>query len=312
MERPKVVIIIGPTGVGKSRLALEIGEEFGCEIVSADSMQVYRYMDIGTGKPTLEERQRVKHHLIDIVNPDQPFHAGLYRNLGRMVIEELYKNRIPILVVGGTGLYIKALTQGLCSLPKIDHFIRERLKEEAERKGSDFLYKRLQNVDPETARRLHPHDLMRIIRALEIYDSTGIPISFFHGQHRFGERPFDYLKIGLIMDRERLYSRIDRRVDHMIELGFLNEVKRLLDMGYGSGLKPMQSLGYKHMIKFLNKEVGWNEALREMKRDTRHYAKRQWIWFKADPEIYWRDESLDRKRIFQEIRSFLKEEGSQS
>jgi tRNA dimethylallyltransferase len=307
--RPRVVILLGPTGMGKSGLLIEIAEALGGEIISADSMQVYRYMDIGTAKPTPEEQKKVRHHLIDLVTPDQPFHAGLYRAFGRKAIDQLDKGGKPIWVVGGTGLYIKALTQGLFPSPKIDPVVRERLRQEAKEKGEAFLYQRLTRVDPETASHLHPHDLFRMIRALEVFDSTGVPISFFRDQHRFGERPYRTLKIGLEMDRKALYRRIEERVDRMIERGFLQEVKGLMEMGYGSELKPMQSLGYKQMVQFLSKKMGWDEAVRQMKRDTRHYAKRQWTWFKADPEICWRDVSIDRERIFLEVKSFLKEEG---
>ena len=306
-KRPRVVIILGPTGTGKSRLAIELAEEFGGEIINADSMQVYRYMDIGTAKPTREERKRVTHHLIDIVTPDQPFHAGLYRTLGRKIIDVLHGHQKPIWVVGGTGLYIKSLTQGLFASPKIDPEIREHLKQEAKVKGADLLYQRLREVDPKTASKLHPHDLVRTIRALEVFDATGIPISFFREQHRFGERPYLTLKMGVETNREELYRRIEERVDRMIEQGFLQEVEGLLEMGYGAELNPMQSLGYKQMVQFIRKEIGWVEAVREMKKDTRHYAKRQWTWFASDPEVSWRDAGIDRKTIFREVRSFLKE-----
>ena len=309
MERPRVVILLGPTGVGKSKLVIELAEELGGEIVSADSMQVYRYMDIGTAKPTLDEQKRVRHHLIDLVTPDQSFHADLYRTLARKAIDQLYKNGKPIWVVGGTGLYIKVLTQGLFAHPKIDPNVRKKLKREAEEKGEAFLYQQLKRVDPKTASQIHPRDLFRTIRALEVFDSTGIPISFFREQHRFGERPYLTLKIGLETKRETLYRRIEQRVDQMIERGFLQEVKRLMEMGYGPELKPMQSLGYKQMVQFLSKEIEWTEAVRLIKRDTRHYAKRQWTWFKADPEVCWRDESMDRQRILLEITSFLGGEG---
>jgi tRNA dimethylallyltransferase len=308
-DRPRVVILLGPTGVGTSKLGIELAEVLGGEIISADSMQVYRYMDIGTAKPTPEEQRRVRHHLIDLVTPNQPFHAGLYRALGRKAIDQLDKDGKSIWVVGGTGLYIKALTQGLFPSPKIDPVVRERLRQEAKEKGEAFLYQRLKRVDPETASHLHPHDLFRMIRALEVFDSTGVPISFFRDQHRFGEKPYRTLKIGLEMDRKALYRRIEERVDRMIERGFLQEVKGLMEMGYGSELKPMQSLGYKQMVQFLSKKMGWDEAVRQMKRDTRHYAKRQWTWFKADPEICWRDVSIGREKIFLEIKSFLREEG---
>jgi tRNA dimethylallyltransferase len=309
MERPRIVILLGPTGVGKSKLVIELAEELGGEIVSADSMQVYRYMDIGTAKPTLDEQKKVRHHLIDLVTPDQPFHAGLYRILARKTIDQLHKSRKPIWVVGGTGLYIKALVQGLFTHPKIDPNVRRKLKQEAEEKGKVFLSERLKRVDPKTASQLHPHDLFRTIRALEVYDSTGIPISFFRDQHRFGERPYLTLKIGLEISRENLYRRIEERVDQMIERGFLQEVRGLIEMGYGPELKPMQSLGYKQMVQFLSREIGWTEAVGQTKRDTRNYAKRQWTWFRADPEVCWRDESIDRQKIVVEIMSFLERGG---
>jgi tRNA dimethylallyltransferase len=308
MERPRIVILLGPTGVGKSKLVIELAEGFGGEVVSADSMQVYRYMDIGTAKPTLDEQKRVRHHLIDVVTPDQAFHAGLYRTLARKTIDQLVKSGKPIWVVGGTGLYIKVLTQGLFSQPKMDPDVRKKLKQEATEKGEVFLYERLKGVDPETASHIHPHDLYRTVRALEVFESTGIPISFFREQHCFGERPYHSLKIGLETNRETLYHRIDERVDRMIERGFLQEVKELMEMGYGRELKPMQSLGYREMVQFLLKEIGWNETLNLMKRDTRRYAKRQWTWFKADREVRWWDESSDRERMLLEIRSFLGEE----
>src|SRR4030042_1265882 len=288
MDRPRVVIVLGPTGAGKSQLAIEWAEELGGEIVSADSMQVYRYMDIGTAKPSLDDQKRVRHHLIDLVAPNQPFHAALYRTLGRKTVDQLFQNKKHIWVVGGTGLYIKTLIQGLFSSPKIEPHVRESLKQEAMEKGSSALYERLKNVDPQTSFHLHPNGLFRIVRALEVFDSTGIPISFYREQHCFGERPYTTFKIGLEMNRDTLYRRIEERADRTLEKGLLQEVEGLMEMGYGPELKPMQSLGYKQMVQFLLKKIGWDEAVSQLKRDTRHYARRQWTWFKADPEIHWR------------------------
>jgi tRNA dimethylallyltransferase len=309
-DRPRVVILLGPTGAGKSDLAMEWAEALGGEIISADSMQVYRYMDIGTGKPTLADQRRVRHHLIDLVFPDQPFHASLYRTLGRKKIDQLFEERKPIWVVGGTGLYIKTLTQGIFSSPRIDPRVRESLRQEASEGGAGVLYERLKKVDIQAASRLHPNDLFRIIRALEVFDSTGVPISFYREQHGFGERPYLTLKIGLGMNRDKLFRRIDERVDQMIEEGLLREVESLMEMGYGPQLKPMQSLGYKEMVQFLLKEIGWDEAVRRMKRDTRRYAKRQRTWFKADPEVHWWDESADRRELFLNIQSFWGRRGA--
>jgi tRNA dimethylallyltransferase len=305
-HRPRLVIILGPTGVGKSRTALDLAEELGGDIISADSMQVYQYMDIGTDKPSPEDRKRVPHHLIDLVLPDQPFHAGLYRALGRRAIEQLTDRGRASLVVGGTGLYIKTLIYGLFHCPPIDPGVRERLKREGEKQGGDFLYQRLVEVDPNTAARLHSHDLFRVVRALEVFESTGVPISFYREQHCFGDNPYSLLKIGLETHREELYRRIEERVDRMMERGFLEEVERLMEMGYGPQLKPMQSLGYKQLIQVLLKKMDRGEAIRQIKRDTRHYAKRQWTWFKMDPDVRWFDESSDREKIFQAVSSFLK------
>jgi tRNA dimethylallyltransferase len=308
-DRSRLVIILGPTGVGKSRMALDLAEKWEGEIISADSMQIYKYMDIGTDKPSPGDQKRVRHHLIDLVLPDQPFHAGLYRTLGRRVIEQLSGRGKVCFVVGGTGLYIKTLTCGLFHGLPIEPEVRERLKREGEEKGSIFLYQRLTEVDPNTAARLHSHDLFRIVRALEVFESTGAPISFFREQHRFGDTPYSLLKLGLETDRGELYRRIEERVDRMMERGFLEEVERLMEMGYGAQLKPMQSLGYKQLIQVLLKKMDPGEAIRQIKRDTRHYAKRQWTWFKSDPEVRWCDESSDRERIFQAVSAFLKRGG---
>ena len=231
-------------------------------------------------------------------------HSPLYRTLGRKTVDQLFQEGKPIWVVGGTGLYIKTLTQGLFNSPKIDPQVRESLRQEAKEKGAGALYERLKKVDFQTASHLHPNDLFRIIRALEVFDSTGAPISFYREQHRFGETPYHTLKIGLEVNRDKLFRRIDERVDQMLEKGFLKEVEGLMEMGYGPELKPMQSLGYKQMGQFLRKELGWDEAVRQMKRDTRHYARRQWTWFKADPDVHWWNESTDRREILLKIKSF--------
>jgi tRNA dimethylallyltransferase len=284
---PKIVVICGPTAGGKSAVALELASEFGAEVINADSMQVYTYMDIGTAKPSPEERKLVRHHLIDILYPDEEFSAALFREAAQQAIADVEARGRTAMVVGGTGLYIKALTSGLIRGGEVDPAIRARLRAEAQGQGREGLYRRLQTVDPVTAARLHPHDTYRVIRALEVYERTGSPISAMRQRHQFQEGPYQVLTIGLLRGREELYQRIDARVDEMITRGLKQEVQRLLDRGYSPRLKTMQSLGYKQMVAHLQGEHDLAEAVRLMKRDTRRYAKRQLTWFKADPQIHW-------------------------
>jgi tRNA dimethylallyltransferase len=286
-KKPKAVIICGATGIGKTGFAIELAKKFKGEIIGADSMQVYRHMDIGTAKPTPKERSMVAHHMVDVVDPGESFDAETYAAMAfQKVLDLTDRDTIPF-VVGGTGLYIKSLVFGLFDADPADPVIRNRLKEEAELKGSLFLHQKLGNCDPETAAKLHVNDTYRIIRALEIYEVTGIPISEYHRHHRFKSHRLDTLSFCLQMDRDRLYERIDARVDEMIQAGLLDEVKQLLDAGYSSALKSMQSIGYRHMVEFLTGHMAWEEAVRTLKRDTRRYAKRQMTWFRADPEIIW-------------------------
>lgn len=288
-NKPKIVVIGGPTAIGKTTVGIELAEKFGGEIVSADSMQVYKRMDIGTAKPTPEEVARVSHHLIDVVEPDEPFDAVQYSTLARETVLDLdNRGKIPF-IVGGTGLYIKALLHGLYPSQPVDPQIRERLKAEADEHGCEILHARLQQIDPETATRLHPNDTYRILRALETVESTGMSISQHHREHGFSDAPFESLKIGLQMDRQQLYDRINRRVDLMLENGLLDEVKGLLDRGYTASLKSMQSIGYHHMTDYIEKRLEWDEAVRTLKRDTRRFAKRQLTWFRADPDIIWKE-----------------------
>ena len=288
-KKPKIVIICGPTGIGKTSVAVELARHFNGQIIGADSMQVYRYMDIGTAKPTAEEQARVVHHMIDIIGPDESFDAARYAELAGMKIFELDRQKITPFVVGGTGLYIKALLHGLFDAEVFDADVRRRLKQEADAHGIKCLHERLGRLDPESAKRLHPNDSYRIIRALEVVETTGKPISRYHREHGFSEQPFQALKIALNTDRAVLYARINERVDAMIAAGFLEEVKSLLARGYSANLKSMQSIGYRHMVDFIDGRLSWAECVRTLKRDHRRYAKRQLTWFGADPEIIWKE-----------------------
>jgi len=286
-DKSKVIVICGPTGSGKTAAAIELAVRFNAQIISADSMQVYRYMDIGTAKPTPAEQRRVRHHLIDVVAPDEPFNAARYADLARDLISRLQTDGIIPFVVGGTGLYIKALLKGLFPVKPVDPALRSRLEKDAAAHGPAALHRRLADCDPETAGRIHPNDTYRLLRALEVYELTGQSISRFQSVHGFSEKPYSVLKIGLDRDRIELYERINGRVDSMIAAGLLQEVKNLIDRGYASTLKSMQSIGYRHMVDFIQGRLLWPEALRTLKRDTRRYAKRQLTWFKADNEVNW-------------------------
>ena len=284
---PPVILLAGPTAVGKTQLALEIAHRLGTEIINCDSMQVYRYMEIGTAKPTPEERALVPHHLLDVADPDETFDAARYAELARPVIESLQNRGKMPLVVGGTGLYMKVLTRGICPAAPRDPAVREQLRRELEEHGLGRLHQELGRVDPEAGRRLHPHDRQRVLRALEVQRLTGIPLSCWQSQHRFQQTIYRTVKIFLYRDRNVLYERINRRVRQMLEQGLVAEVRRLLAMGYGPELKSMQAVGYKQLAAHLLGACPLASAVSDMERATRHYARRQLTWFRGDPEFHW-------------------------
>ena len=284
---PRLVVIVGPTASGKSSLAFRLARLFQGEILSADSVQVYRKMDIGTAKPSPAERKLVPHHLIDIRAPDQDYNAALFREQADPIIRRLQQSGSPIFVVGGTGLYLKALTRGLFPGPGADPRLRQNLKERAARDGIPSLHRELADLDPAAASRIQPGDLFRIVRALEVYLQTQRPISQFHATHGFQDRIYEVLKIGLAWEREELYRRIEKRVEEMIAAGWVEEVRALLNEGYSRSLKSMKSLGYRHLASHLCGEGGLADAIALIKRDTRRFAKRQLTWFRADGAIHW-------------------------
>jgi tRNA dimethylallyltransferase len=288
-KQSKAIVICGPTGIGKTTFAIDLAEAFQGEIIGADSMQIYRQMDIGTAKPTPDERAKIVHHMVDIVDPDEPFDAESYAKRAMDIIKSLADRQILPVVAGGTGLYIKALEYGLFDAPPVDNALRERLKTEAQNLGTEALLQRLKQVDPVTAEKVHPNDTYRITRALEIFKLTGLPISAKQRRHQFQEKRLNTLKLGLKMERQALYDRIDRRVDMMISNGLLDEVRELQKSGYSADLKSMQSIGYRHMADYLAGQLDWSRAIETLKRDTRRYAKRQFTWFRADNEIVWID-----------------------
>jgi len=284
---PRMVILVGPTAAGKTEAAIRAAGDVGGEIVSADSMQVYRYLDIGTAKPDRVQQSVVPHHCINLVDPDRAFNASLYIEEAERVIDGLHLRNVPIFVVGGTGLYIKALLGGLFDGPPADEALRAFYKREASIRGKGYLHDQLKKKDPKAAAVIDPNDAARTIRALEVIDLTGVSIIDQQSRHRFSRMRYTCLKIGLTMEREALFERIDRRTDQMIEAGLVEEVRSLLDRGYAPELKSLQALGYKHIVNYLRGLCGLEEAVRLIKRDTRHYAKRQMTWFKADREVDW-------------------------
>ncbi|HTN72917.1 MAG TPA: tRNA (adenosine(37)-N6)-dimethylallyltransferase MiaA [Methylomirabilota bacterium] len=303
--KPKIIILLGPTAVGKSDVALELAVEVNAEIINADSQQVYRYMNIGTAKPSPAVRERVPHHLIDIVDPDEEFNVAVFRQMAQENIEAIRRRKKNVIVCGGTGLYLKALTRGLFSGPKEEPKIRRALEAEIESSGLISLYRRLERFDPKATSWIHPHDRQRIIRALEVYDLTGKPISLWQKEHAFSENAFDALKLGLNRDRAELYELINRRCESMIQEGFLEEVRGLAEKGYGLDLKPMQSVGYRHMGLVLNGAMSLDKASELMKRDTRRLAKRQLTWFRQDREIRWFHPDAERQGIREAVGVFL-------
>ena len=303
--KPKIVIVLGPTAVGKTELALAVAPKVNAEIVNADSQQVYRYLDIGTGKPSKPERERVRHHLIDVVNPDEDFNAARYRQLAAASIDEIHKRGAKVLVSGGTGLYLKALTGGLFSGPGQDTELRANLEREIAQIGLAALYDRLIAIDPGANTKIHPNDRQRIIRALEVYQSTGRPLSEWQNEHRFQEEAFQVLKIGLERARAELYDLINRRSESMIRAGLLDEVRGLMERGYELDLKPLRSVGYRQMGEVIEGIKGLPEAMAEMKQETRRLAKRQLTWFRSDPEIRWFHPEKQEREIGELVQAFL-------
>ncbi len=303
-KKSKVVAICGPTGIGKTSLSLELARAFNGSIVGADSMQIYRYMDIGTAKPDAGERAVAPHYLIDVAEPDEVFDAARFANQGREAIDHILAEGRQPFVVGGTGFYLKALLYGLFAARKVPREILDRLNQEAAEKGIQPLYDRLVVHDPAAAARIHINDAYRVIRALAVFEATGKPMSEFQQAHQFQDSPFHCLKICLYTARETLYERINQRVDQMVAAGFLEEVKNLRDMGYGENLRPMQSIGYRHMNDYISGRRSWEETLELLKRDTRRFAKRQLTWFRKDPEMIWKSPE-DREEIIQRVKRFL-------
>jgi tRNA dimethylallyltransferase len=300
-----LVVVCGPTASGKTALAIKLAEKFDLEILSADSRQVYRGMDIGTAKATREEQACVPHHLIDVVDPDQDFNAADFKVLGRKIIKQIYcRGHLPM-VVGGTGLYIKTLTEGLLRVPDGNKKLRQQLLELEPIGGEGVLYRRLQEADPLLAERLHPHDKVRIVRALEVYALTGRRLSELQAEHDFRERPFRTLKVGFSPDRDELYHRIDSRVETMMTSGLLDEVRDLLSKGYSPGLKALQTIGYRQCVLHLRGELSLDEAVALIQRDTRRYAKRQLTWFRKDRSIIWVDYLRESAKIQTLIEDFL-------
>lgn len=312
MKRP-LIILTGPTAVGKTSASINLAKAVNGEIISADSMQVYRHMDIGSAKIRAEEMGGIRHHLIDILEPDEEFHVVRFQQLAKQAMEEIYKRgRIPILV-GGTGFYIQAVIYDIDFTENDDDpKYRKELEILAQEQGAVVLHEKLKEVDPKAAEEIHAHNVKRVIRALEYFHLTGQPISAHNEEQRQKESPYRFAYFVLNDDRANLYQRIDKRVDQMMKAGLLEEVQMLKNMGYHKEMVSMQGLGYKEILDYLDGTYPLEEAVRILKRDTRHFAKRQLTWFKRERDVIWLNKPefhYDEAAILNAMLQYLKERG---
>lgn len=284
----RVIVIVGPTASGKTNLSIELAKRMNGEIISADSMQIYKYMDIGTAKPTKEEMQDISHYLIDEVLPNEDFNVVRFKELAEKYIDNILEKGKQPIVAGGTGLYISSLINNInFSESESDWELREAFKKEAEEFGPEYLHKKLQEVDPNSALSIHPNNIKRVIRALEVYYQTQKPISYHNEMSRSIPPKYQFVLVGLNMDRQVLYNRINKRVDIMIQNGLVDEVKGLVDLGYADSIISMQGIGYKEILEFLRNNITLEQAIDNIKQGTRRYAKRQITWFKQIHGINW-------------------------
>jgi tRNA dimethylallyltransferase len=285
LER-KVIVIVGPTCSGKTKLSLMLAQKLSTEIISADSRQVYKYLDIGTAKPSIHELNSIKHHFINSLKPDEEFNVSRFESESILIIKRLLEqNKIPI-VAGGSGLYIKALIDGIFNTVDTDDEYRNELREKMNRYGKEFLYTELKKIDPKSADKMLPQNWKRVMRALEVYHLTKQPI-WEHQQEYNRQLDFRFLQYGLNWERDVLYNKINARVDSMIENGFVNEVRKILDLGYSKELNSLNTVGYKEIVSYLHSEISLDRAIELIKRNTRRFAKRQMTWFRKDNRIKW-------------------------
>lgn len=310
MKKEPLVILTGPTAVGKTKLSIALAKAIGGEIISADSMQVYRHMDIGSAKIRLEEMEGIPHYLVDVLEPWEEFHVVRFQQMAKEAMKKIREHgHIPILV-GGTGFYIQAIVKDIDFTENEASPYREELTRLAEEKGADFLYEKLQKVDPKSAQIIHAHNVKRIIRALEFYQMTGKKISEHNTEQREKSSPYQFAYFVLQDERTKLYKRIEARIDEMLQDGLIEEVTALKEMGLKRGMVSMQGLGYKEILAYLDGECTLEEAVEILKRDTRHFAKRQITWFKREEEVIWLDKgkfAYQEEQILEAMLQILRE-----
>lgn len=312
-EKRPLVILTGPTAVGKTALSVKLAKKIGGEIISADSMQVYKHMDIGSAKITKEEMQGVPHHLIDVLMPEEEFNVYTFQTMAREILCGIYeRGHIPI-VAGGTGFYIQALLYDInFEAEEENSMVREKLEELQRERGNHYLHELLKEKDPDSALEIHENNGKRIIRALEFYELNGIPISVHNKEQRKKESAYRSCYFVLNDERQKLYERIDKRVDEMLDHGLLQEVSKLKDMGYHKNMVSMQGLGYKEMLSYLDGELSFEDAVYLIKRDSRHFAKRQLTWFRREKDVIWIDKqdfSYEDEKILEFIINTMKKKG---
>ncbi|KAA3617274.1 MAG: tRNA (adenosine(37)-N6)-dimethylallyltransferase MiaA [Calditrichaeota bacterium] len=290
-----VIVIVGPTAVGKTSLSLKLAQKYNAEIVSADSRQIYTSMDIGTAKPTVKEMAGITHHFIDFTNPGTEFSAGEFGIKAREKILEIRKDNKNVIVVGGSGLYIRALLYGMIKFDQKDDSVREELTKRLKSEGLAKLYSELEKVDPELANRFSVNDTQRILRGLEVFLISGKKLSDLQKENEI-PAPFDFIQIGILMDREELYQRINKRVDEMIKSGLEDEVKKLLTKGYDK-TNALNAVGYKEVVSYINNEISFDEMVELIKRNTRRFAKRQMTWFNKDKNIIWLKAPVEQQKL---------------